>query len=109
MSNEDKTNEELIEECIELNKEKASIETDLGLLKSELEERMAKAGVNSFQSELGEARLINGTHRHFSQDIAKKYLTPEQVKECQIEKPLKYVRVVDNETKEVMQSFIDKK
>ena len=53
MSNEDKTNEELIEECIELNKEKASIETDLGLLKSELEERMAKAGVNSFQSELG--------------------------------------------------------
>lgn len=103
-----KTIEKLIDEYLELDKKKSFIETDLGLIKSDIKEMLESKGIKRYYSDSGEVRIINRIHKTLSPEKVKAYMTEEQIKNCTKETPVSYCSIVSTETAELQRSFIKK-
>jgi hypothetical protein len=91
--------DDLIKTYVELNREKDTIELQQDLIKKSLKNKLETENLKNFSNSFGEVSIMNQKRNNFQQQVAKKFLTDEQLAECYKEIEVSFVKIVSVESK----------
>lgn len=105
----EKTDEQLVEEYVKLQKQADALQLEQDLLKEELKTRMNESGRDRFYCDYGAVQYSKFTKNQFSQKLAKEFLTAEEIEKCTEQKEMAVMKILSLEALEKQKDFLSMK
>jgi len=102
MEIEQLSKDELITKYVELQKIQNKIEMNMSFMKQRLQALLEKEGQTKYANSLGEASIVSQKRNQFMQNVAKGFLSEEELTKCYMPKEVTFVKVMSTEAKQNM-------
>lgn len=91
--------DKLMKTYFELQKAADNVDMNMNFIKQKLKEQFERDNEKSYKNSFGEAVLITQERKQFQQEIAKNFLSENQIKECYKKQQLNFIKMVSAEAK----------